>query len=94
MSRSPTRLPLYCKITFENIWLGSCISNHFISKTERKDVVKMLAGYYLIVNLLVTMAINFGYTPARPIESLTLARRGTMVGFAPINEHLAGSLIM
>jgi len=49
VSRSPIRLPLHCKITFENIWLGACVSNHFILKTERDDVIKTLAGYYLKV---------------------------------------------
>jgi len=44
----------------------------------------MLAGYYLIVNPSATMVINFECTPARPIESLALARGVTMVGFCPI----------
>ena len=43
----------------------------------------MLVGYYLIVNPLVTMAINFGCIPARPIESLALAFWVSMVGFFP-----------
>jgi len=50
----------------------------------------MLADYYLIVNPLVTMAINFGCTPARPIGRLALACGVTMVGFCPINEHRWG----
>ena len=61
----------------------------------------MLAGYYLIVNPLVTIAINFGYTPVGPIKSQALAfgvtwwaLALTMVGFCPINKHLTGSLIM
>ena len=63
----------------------------------------MLVGYYLIVNPLVTMAINFGCTPTRLIGSLALARGVTMVDFClnngallpyPINEYLAGSLNM
>ena len=48
----------------------------------------MLAGYYLIVNPLVTIAINFGCTPTRPIGSLALAHRATIVGFCPNNGGL------
>ena len=52
----------------------------------------MLAGYYLIVNPLVTMVINFGCTPARSIGSLALAHRVTMVGFRPNNGGFALSM--
>jgi len=49
VSQSPIRLPLHCKITFQNIWLGARISIHFILKKEREDVIKMLGGSYLEV---------------------------------------------
>ena len=37
MTRSPAGLPLYYKITFENIRLVSRISIHFILKTEKRE---------------------------------------------------------
>ena len=43
MSRGPTRLSLYYKITFENVWLGSRISIHFILKTEERGDVNKCA---------------------------------------------------
>jgi len=98
VSWSQVRLALYYKVTFGNIWLDGCISIHFILETEeREDVNKYacwVAGYYLIVNPLITMVINFGCTPSKPIESLALAHGVIIVGFCPINEHFAGSLIM
>ena len=65
--------------------MGARISIHFILKTEEREDVNMLVGYYLIVNPLVTTAINFGHTPAKLIGSLPLARGVTIVGFCPNN---------
>jgi len=50
--------------------------------------MNMLIGYYLIVNPLVIVAINFDCTPTRPIKSLALAHRVTMVAFYPNNGGL------
>jgi len=43
VSRSPAHLPMYCKITFENIWLGARISIHFILKTKQRENVNKYA---------------------------------------------------
>jgi len=88
VSRNPAHLPLYCKITFENIWLGARISIHFILKTEEKEDVNKYACRLLSdSDPLFTIAINFRCTPARPIGSLALVHGITMLGFCPINEH-------
>ena len=42
----------------------------------------MLAGYYLDSELLDNIAINFGCTPAKPIECLALACEVTWWAFA------------
>jgi len=49
---------------------------------EREDVINMLVGYYLESKPLDNMAINFGCTLARLIESLALARGVTWWAFA------------
>jgi len=75
VSRSPVRLPLYCKIILGNIWLGNNIWNHFILKAvEREDVNKHVCRLLFDSQPLDNMAINFGCTPARSNESLALIR--------------------
>jgi len=68
--------------------VGARISIRFILKTEESGDVNEYA-YRLLSDSesLITMGINFGCTPARPIGSLALACGVTMVGFFPINEH-------
>ena len=91
MSQSPTSLFLYCKITIGNTWLDGCISIHFILKIEvREDLNKCACQLLSDSEPVVPMAMNFGCTPTRTIESLALVHGVTMVGFCLINEHWRG----
>jgi len=65
--------------------LGARISNHFILKTERGNVIKMLAGYYLKVEPeLMTSCIGYdhylGAHPPDRLGSLAMAHAMVLVG--------------
>ena len=91
VSRTPVRLPRYCKIIFENIWLGTHISIHFILKTEEREDVNKYAC--LLLSDSEPLGNNgdqlWVYTCQIDRET-SLGRGVTMVGFCPINEHWRG----
>jgi len=95
VSRSPARLFLYCKITFENIWLGSRILIYFILKIEEREDVNKYACRLL------SDSEPFGnngdqlwvYT-CQTYRKSSLGSRGNNGGLFPYQWTLAGSLIM
>ena len=75
VSRSPVRLSLYSKIALGNIWLGPYFKSFCLENIrKRKDVNKYACQLLSAGEPLDNMTINFGWTHARPIRSLALAR--------------------
>jgi len=85
VSQSPLRLSLYCKITFEIIWLGSRISIYFNKNREiwynSNNIYQLLSESRTRVDELMSLVRSLiGAHPLDRSESLASARAVTMVG--------------